>query len=225
MKLAALISGGKDSLYATYLESKNNEIACLISIKSKNKESYMFHIPNIELAKIQAEAMKIPLLFIESSGIKEEELGDIKNVLIATKKEYEIEGVVTGALYSDYQKNRIDKICKELELKSIAPLWHIDLEKYLKELVKSGFEVIITGIAADGFDKSWLGKKIDLNLIDKLKLLSKKNKINIGGEGGEYESFVIDCPMFRKKIEILDAEIKMENENTGHYIIKRATLK
>lgn len=220
MKLAALISTGKDSIYAAFKASKQHEIACLISFKSKRNDSYMFHIPNIDLVKQQAEAMNLPLIFMESSGIKEKELDDIKKALKIAIEKYNIKGVVSGALASNYQKSRIDKICSELKLKSIAPLWHIDPEQYLKDLIKNKFEAIITGIAADGLNKDFLGKKIDNNFIN---IVNKLN-INIVGEGGEYESLVLDCPLFKKKLEISKSKIEMENGCTGKFIAEDVEL-
>ena len=101
MKLAALTSGGKDSIYAMYKASKEHEIACLITFKSKKSDSYMFHIPNIHLVKLQAKAMNLPLIFMESSGIKEKELDDIRKALKIAIKKYKIKGVVSGALASN----------------------------------------------------------------------------------------------------------------------------
>lgn len=220
MKLAALISGGKDSIYAAYKASKDNEIACIITFKSKRADSYMFHIPNVELVKLQAESMSLPLIFVESSGIKEKELKDIKNALSAAIKKYKVHGVVSGALASNYQKERIDNICKGLKVESIAPLWGIEPKKYLKELVKRDFKIIITGIAADGLTKDFLGHEINENFIKKIEKLN----IHLGGEGGEYESLVLDCPMFSKKLKINRSRIEMENECTGKLIVEDAEL-
>ncbi|MBU90369.1 TIGR00289 family protein [Candidatus Woesearchaeota archaeon] len=220
MKLAALISGGKDSIYAAFKASKHNKIACLISFKSKRDDSYMFHIPNIDLVKQQAKVMNLPLLFIESSGIKEKELKDITKALKTAIKKYKINGVVSGALASNYQKERIDKICNELKLKSIAPLWHINPEQYLKDLIKNNFKIIITGIAADGLNKDFLGKEINNDFIN----IVKKLNIHLGGEGGEYESLVLDCPLFDKKLKIKKAKIEMENYCTGKFIVEDVEL-
>ena len=220
MRLAALISGGKDSLYAAYKSSGGNELVCIISFKSKRADSYMFHIPNIELVKLQAESMGIPLIFAESSGIKEKELKDIKKALQTAIKKYKIEGVVSGALASNYQKERIDKICSNLKIKSIAPLWHIGPEKYLKELIKNNFKAIIVGIAADGLTKDFLGHEINEDFIKKIEKLN----IHGGGEGGEYESLVLDCPLFKKKLKINKSRIEMENECTGKLIVEDAEL-
>ena len=220
MKLAALISGGKDSIYAAFKMSKEHEIACLISFKSKKDDSYMFHIPNIDLVKLQAKAMNTPLIFMESSGIKEKELEDIKKALKIAIKKYKIEGVVSGALASNYQKERIDNICNELKISSIAPLWHVDPEQYLNDLIKNNFKAIITGIAADGLTKEFLGAEINDEFIKKIKKL----KIHLGGEGGEYESLVLDCPLFNKKLKINKSKIEMENYYTGKLIAEEVKL-
>lgn len=222
MKIASLFSGGKDSVFA--LHKVMHEVACLITIKSKRTDSYMFHIPNIELAKLQAEALEIPVIYMESSGVKEKELEDLKKAMKIAKKKYNIQGLVSGALASKYQAGRIKKLCDELDLISINPLWGIDEEQYLRDLIKAKFNVIITGIAADGLNKNWLGRKIDDNCIADLKKLHEKNKIHIAAEGGEYETFVLNCPLFKKKIKIKDSEIRMENECTGQYVIKAADL-
>lgn len=219
MKLGILCSGGKDSLFAAYKASKEHELACVIALKSKNPESYMFHIPNIELVKLQAKAMELPLVFIETEGVKEEELEDLKEAIEIAKQKYKIEGIVSGAIKSNYQKERVDNICNELNIKSLAPLWQINEELYLMELMKN-FKVIIVGIAADGLKKDFLGTQIGLTFIDNMQ---SKN-VSIIGEGGEFESLVLNCPLFKKKIEIKEHEIVMEDERTGQYLIKKAIL-
>src|SRR3989338_1738515 len=143
MKVCALVSGGKDSLMAAYKASKEHQLVCLVAMKSRNPESYMFHIPNIELVKVQAEAMGIPLIFWETEGIKEEELEDLKKAIEIAKEKYKIEGVVSGAIASKYQKERIENICKELKLASVTPLWQTGIEVYIRELLRD-FEIIIT---------------------------------------------------------------------------------
>ena len=220
MKIAALISGGKDSLYAAYLAAKEHELACLISLKSKSPDSYMFHIPNIELTKLQAGTMGLPIIFAQTKGKKEEELKDLKKAIEFAVNKYGVEAVVSGALYSEYQKTRVDNICKELGIKSLAPLWHRDAEEYLKDLTKNGFEAIITAVAAEGLNKEFLGMKIDKDFLKRVRKLN----INFAGEGGEYESLVLSCPLFKKKIKIKKAKIKMEKGYIGQYIIEDAAL-
>ena len=225
MRIASLFSGGKDSVFALYKAIKQgHDISCIVIIKSKKDDSYMFHIPNIDFAKKHAEMMDIPVVFIESCGIKEKELDDLKKAIKIAKEKYNVEGIISGALASNYQAERVKKLCDDLNLKSINPLWGIDQEKYLKNLIKEKFKVIITGIAADGLNKSWLGRIIDNDCIKDLKNIYEKNKINVAAEGGEYETFVLDCPLFKKSIKVTDFSIEMENECTGQYIIKAVEL-
>ena len=225
MDIGILTSGGKDSLYSAYLASKKNKIKCLISFDSENKDSYMFHSANINLVKVQAELMNLPLIFLKTRGEKEIELEDLKNGILIAKDKYHIKGIVTGAVASSYQSERIGKICDELKLKCLNPLWHIDTEQYLKDLVKNKFGVIITKVAADGFDEKWLGREINNNFIEDLKKLNKRFKIHLAFEGGEAESLVLNCPLFKKKIVILESEKNMESKCCGELLIRKIKTK
>lgn len=224
MRLAALFSGGKDSCYAMYKAMKEHEIVCLVSLISENKDSYMFHTPNIHLVEEQTEAIGIPLILKKTKGVKEKELDDIKQALIETKEKYNIEGVVTGALFSDYQRERIENIGKELSLEIISPLWHMPQEDELREIVKDGFEFIITKVSAEGLDKTWLNKVITNKEIDELIKINKKIGMNIAFEGGEAETLMINGPIFKKKLIIEDFEIKEESDIIAEMIIKKVNL-
>ncbi|MDD5416717.1 MAG: diphthine--ammonia ligase [Candidatus Aenigmarchaeota archaeon] len=225
MKLAALVSGGKDSLYSMFLAKREHEISVFVSIKSENPESYMFHVPGIDIVKLQAESMNIPIIFKETKGVKEEELNDLKDALKEAKKKYEIEGVVSGAIYSKYQKDRIEKICNELQLKSITPIWGAKTGQLWKDMIDAGFDIIVIAVAASGLDKSWLGRKIDKKAVVELTNLHDTCYVCTGFEGGEAESLVLNCPMFSKKIKIIESEIKWDNKTqSGELIIKKAEL-
>ncbi|MEI7961983.1 MAG: diphthine--ammonia ligase, partial [archaeon] len=222
--IGALISTGKDSLFALYLMQKQGyDVKCLITIDSKNKDSYMFHTPTISLAKLQSKAIGIPLIIAKTNGQKEIELADLQKAIKIGVNKFGIEGVCSGALYSNYQRERIEHICENLGIRSFSPLWHMNQLAYLKHLISARFGVIITKIAAKGLDEKWLGRIIDLNAIDELAVLETKLGINPAGEGGEYESLVIDAPIFRKKIEVL-LEKNMQNEFNGEIIVKSAKL-
>ena len=208
MKLGVLFSGGKDSTFAMYLAKKEGyEISCLISLISENKESFMFHTPSIEKTKNQAKSMEIPIILQQTEGKKEFELADLKKAIKKAIKKHKIEGIVTGAVESVYQASRIQKICNELNIECFNPLWQKDQFELLEELIKNKFKVIITGVFAYPFDKNWLGKKIDENFIGEIKKLNEKYKINPAGEGGEFETFVLWCPMFKKELKIKPMEI------------------
>lgn len=215
MRLGILFSGGKDSVYSCYLAKKyNHDVCCLISLISKNKNSYMFHTPNISYTKTQADLMGIPLILKKTKGNKEKELDDLFEILKKAKKNYNLDGIVTGAVYSVYQASRIQKICSELNLEVFNPLWQMNEEDLLKELFDNDFEIIISGIFAYPLTKEYLGLKLDKDLIDKLKLFKEKYKISLIGEGGEFETFVLDCPLFKKRLILKSFDCSCETENS-----------
>jgi predicted ATP pyrophosphatase (TIGR00289 family) len=183
----------------------------------------MFHHPCTELTKLQAEAIGIRHITRTTAGEKEKELEDLTTALKEISGD--VDAVVSGAVASRYQKDRIDAVCKELGLRSICPLWGKDQLKLLQAEVEAGFEVIITAVAAEGFDESWLGRKLDEKCIDDLVKLNKKYGINLIFEGGEAESFVLDAPIFKKRIEIDNIKkIWDEKTGSGYIICKDAKL-
>ncbi len=223
MKAAVLFSGGKDSTMAAYSAIKDgHELKYLVSVFSDNPASYMFHVANIHITELSAEAMGIPLIKKVTKGIKEEELEDLKNILIELKDKG-IEAIYSGALFSIYQKSRIDALCDELGLESCAPLWHRDPVEYMEEIIDLGFEVIITSVAAEGLDESWLGRKVDMDSLLEIIELNKKYKIHIGFEGGEAETLVLDGPIFNKRIKVRESENIWEGDS-GYFLIKEAEL-
>ncbi len=223
MKVGVLFSGGKDSCYAAFEASKNHEISCLISVFSKNSESYMFHTANIELTKKQSEAMEIPIIIGETKGEKEKELEDLEKIIKKAQEKYNIEGIVTGAVNSNYQKSRIEKICRKLDLSCINPLWNINHLEYLKKLIENNFEIIVIGIAAYPLKEDFLGLEINQKFLERLKELNKEYEISFVGEGGEFETLVLDCPLFKKKIKIIDFE-KEYSDYVGVLKIKKIKL-
>ncbi len=215
MKLGILFSGGKDSAYAAYIAKKYKyKISCLISIFSENKESYMFHTPSISKVEKQAESMQIPIIIQKTKGKKEEELKDLEKAIKLAIKKYEIEGIVTGAIQSVYQSSRIQKICNKLKIECFNPLWQKDEIEYLNELIKNKFKVIITGVFAYPLDKNWLGREINNKFIEDIKKLHDKYKISMIGEGGEFETFVLDCPLFKKPLKVSSFKDFKEGENS-----------
>lgn len=214
MKCGVLFSGGKDSTFAAYLAKKQgNEISCLITIVSENPESYMFHTPSISKVEKQAEVMNIPLTIQKTKGEKEEELKDLEIAIEKAKTDYKIDTIVTGAVKSVYQKSRIQKICDILELECFNPLWQKDQFELLEELIKNNFEIIVTGVFAYPLDETWLGRKIDKEFVKEAKSLYEKYKINPAGEGGEFETFVLNCPLFSRRLKIKDKQIYGKNNS------------
>ena len=134
-----------------------------------------------------------------------------------------MEAIFTGALASQYQKSRIDKLCNSLSLKSFSPLWHRDPQEYMEELIKLNFEVVIVSVSAEGLDESWLGRRINAELLEDLLELNDKYGVHLAFEGGEAETLVLDSPLFQKRINIIEAE-NVWQKDSGHYIIKKAVL-
>jgi ABC transporter with metal-binding/Fe-S-binding domain ATP-binding protein len=186
-------------------------------------DSWMFHHPGLEWTRLQAEATGIPQVTAKVSGVKEEELGPMKEALYRLVKTYGIKGVVTGAIASEYQKSRVDRICDELGLRSLAPLWGMNPEHLLTEQIEMGFEFIMTACMAMGLDSSWLGREVDGEAIDDLKGISRKYGISLVFEGGEAETYVIDAPIFRKRIRITEAR-SMWKGDSGYLDIVKADL-
>ncbi len=223
MRLCILLSGGKDSLFAWYRAQMTDQVVCSISIVSENAESYMFHTPNSTLAAIQAEAAGIPCIIQKTEGIKEKELADLRSALQNAIEWYNVDGVVTGAILSVYQATRIQKICHELGIWCFNPLWQIDQEAYLHELVRLGFSVHIIGVFGYPLDERWLGRELDIPLLKDLSTIAQRYRITLCGEGGEYETFVTDAPFFKKRIVIESADRVYHNYH-GIYQITSARL-
>lgn len=204
MKFAALVSGGKDSIFAIQkaLEA-GHEVTHLINIIPAREDSYMYHSINLHMVELISEASEIPLIRQESSGIKELELDDLTLAL----KKVDVDGVTVGAIESQYQASRVQKICDSLGLKVYSPLWHRDPEELLQEMAKV-LDVRIVRVAADGMDESWLGRPINSNSIEQLKALNRRRMVHMAGEGGEYETVVLDAPFYKKRIEIVRSEIE-----------------
>ena len=220
MKVAALFSGGKDSAFAIYIAKQWGwDVTHLITIQPEKRDSWMFHSINIHLTEKLAEAIDIPLINKQTKGEKEEELEDLKDVL----KNLKIDGVISGAIASEYQRTRIEKICSELEIKSFTPIWHKNQELILRDQISAGFKIIVVGVFAHGLDKTWLGKTINEELIDELIKLRKKYSINEAGEGGEFETLVLDAPIFQKKL-VLEEISKEWKRDSGILKVKKAHL-
>jgi diphthine-ammonia ligase len=223
VQLGVLFSGGKDSTFACYRAMEKNTVGCLIALLSENPDSYMFHTPNIGLVSMQAEAMGIPLLSWPTKGVKEEELVDLRSAILAAKEEFDLQGIVTGAIESVYQAVRVQRICRDLELWCFNPLWQVDQLEHLRLILAEGFQVLISGVFAYPLDASWLGAVLDGEKIHQLAELQKRYRISPSGEGGELETFVQDGPIFKKRIEIVRTEVAYEGYR-GRVIIREAWL-
>ena len=223
MKVAALFSGGKDSTYSAWVAAKQDSLSCLVTLFPRSEMSYMFHFPNLKWTSLQAEAMGVPQITASTEGVKEEELADMERALGDAKSRFGVEGVYTGALASAYQKTRVERVCHDLGLECISPLWGIDPEAHLRRLVADGFSVMVVSVSALGLDQGWLGRMLDPVSIGELVVLARKYRFHVGFEGGEGETFVLDGPSFTRRVEVLSSE-KHWRGDSGYLEIKDAVL-
>lgn len=204
MNLASLFSGGKDSTFAIYLaQNQGHQISCLLSIFPKSDESHLLHHPNMKWTELQSRAMNLPqITSCSNSDETHDELIILENLLKKAKAEFHIEGLVHGGIQSQFQKEKFESICSKLGLVSIAPLWGTAPEQYMHDLLNSNFSFILTTVSSDGLDDRWLGRSISASDVDILKDLSCKYGFNLNFEGGEAETFVVDCPLFSNSVQI-----------------------
>ncbi|MBL7001450.1 MAG: diphthine--ammonia ligase [Nitrosopumilus sp.] len=226
MKLGSLFSGGKDSTYAIHMAQKQgHEVTCLLSVFTKSEESHLLHHPNLQWTKLQSESMKIPQLTIHSdSDETDDELIALENLLQNAKEKFHIEGLVHGGIKSQFQKEKFETLCSKLELIAVAPLWNTEPEQYMNDLLDSNFDFIMITVSSDGLDDTWLGKQISKSDIDTLRQLSEKFGFNLNFEGGEAETFVINCPLFLNSIKIKESK-KIWDGYRGRFEIVDAELK
>ena len=201
MRVAALISGGKDSMLAAHKIAEEHELCLLIGVIPAKQDSYMFHSVNLHMIDAIAKCMDLPLVKAKVSGIEEIEVDELYHEL----KGLEVDGICIGGLESEYQRKRFLKVCKKLGLEMLSPLWKVDSDIIMKE-VSEKFDSIIVSVSAMGLDESFLGRRIDEKCIEDLKKVREKFGIHLAGEGGEYETLVLDAPLFKKRIEILNAD-------------------
>ena len=220
----------------------------LITIHITNDDSMMFQIPNTSIAGLQAHSMGVPWLPILSDGRQEEEISDLENginglsnvnyaferIVLDTEviefpdnfllqlANLEIDALIVGALRSDYQKTRIERMCEKLGLISYCPLWHHNPQGHMHSLIEHGFDVRIVSVSTDGLGEEWLGQKITQDSLEELTRISTKYRFNLDGEGGEFETIVVDAPHMSKRIAV--SGLSNWKGNRGSWILESAEL-
>ena len=203
LRVAVSFSGGKDSTYATWIAMHQAWDVRLVTVRPSSADSLMFHHPNIEWTGLQAEAMGLSQEIVEMKG--NGELVDLQHTLDRMKSEDKISGLVTGAVASDYQKTRFDNMCDAIGLKTYDQLWHKSLRLLVETILKSRFGIVLSAVEI------------------KVEQLSKIHGIHLTGEGGEYESFVLDAPHFSKTIQIERSQNEWHGDS-GSMTIEKASL-
>ena len=217
MRVASLFSGGKDSTYALYLVQQMGWSAEWLITIVPPRDSMMFHFPNVHLSDLHSEALGIPL---QKAGA---EAGDELDVLEGLLEGLDVDGLVVGALASDYQHTRINEISHRVGIKTFAPLWRKNQMSVLRDVVDAGFEIVVVGVSAEGLTEDWLGRTLSKDVLGELEELSQTAGFNVSGEGGEYETLAVDGPSFRKRLRIEEASTEWDGVR-GTYTVDRASL-
>lgn len=210
MRLACLFSGGKDSTYSAYLmEQAGHDVVCLVTIIPADPHSWVFHTLNLEHLPEMARALGKDLVAIPSSGDEGGDLLALREALAGL----EVEGVITGAIASDYQWDRINGVCETLGLRVFSPLWRKDQDMLMEDMLAAGCRAMIVGVFAEGLGEQWLGRMLDGSALNELTSLSRSRGINVSGEGGEYETLMLDSPMHRAALVPLDMEREFHRDS------------
>ena len=219
--VALLFSGGKDSNFA-YLRllEQGRDVCCLLTVVPRDPESMLLHHVNAALTPLQGEAIGKPVLVERAEAGGEEEA---LRRLLRRAAELGAGYAATGALISRWQSGVFNGLAREAGLEPLAPLWGLDQEEYLRDVVRRGIRAMITRVSAYGLGLDLLGAVLDEGLVERVIQLSRKYRFNPSFDGGEAETFVLDAPFYRKRISVLDAEV-VRGYDWGELRIKRAKL-
>lgn len=220
MKVAALVSGGKDSILALHCaQTAGWDVTHLVTVRSRADDSWMFHVPNTALAPLVAEAVGARLVVVDTAGEKEAEVDD----LAAALSDIPVDGFVSGALASEYQRTRLERIGHKLGLRSFTPLWHKTPEQVLATVTHPTWDVRFAAVAAEGLGERWLGRRLDPIAAQELAVLRQRHGLHVGGEGGEYETLVLDAPCYQKRIDAVRAK-SIWRRDEGVWRVEEARL-
>jgi diphthine-ammonia ligase len=207
MRVLALLSGGKDSVCA--VETARGfgwDVAAALVLKPAQDDAWMFHTPNLGVVAGVAECLGLPLVEADVRAGKVEEVEDLARAVGAAKHEFGLDGMVSGALASEYQRTRLDRIGHGLGLKSFAPLWHKQPRAYVDSLVAAGWDIRFSRTAADGVPTAWAGQRLDAAKV--AAMAGHRASPHVAGEGGEYETLVLDAPCYARRIVVEEAQVE-----------------
>jgi diphthine-ammonia ligase len=224
VRVLSLLSGGKDSVAATYVaKSHGFEVVGACSLVVTGEDSHMFHRPNSRWAPLVAQAMGLRSFTRETQGEAEKELDDLAALLEDAKKQTDADGVVVGALGSEYQRTRVERIGHALDLKTFTPIWHKDPLEYMKWLIQARFHVRFVAVSAEGLGMGWLGRLLTPRAFEALCNQSQRFRFHLAGEGGEYETLVTNGPFFQRPLIVDEARTSWHRDH-GTWDIQQAHL-
>ena len=214
MRVAVLSSGGKDSAAAWWWAMcKGWSIEALVTVIITDDDSPMFQIPSTHLVERQAQCAGLPWVEVRTTGQTPHDIAALEEAL----RPLDLDGFVSGALRSDYQKSRLERMAERLGMHSWTPLWHQSGHEHLKGMIDHGFEIMMTGVSAEGLTQKWLGCVLTPDMFTELATLAKKHRFHVEGEGGEYETLVIGGPHLNDRL-LIEGTVHWDGVR-GHYEI------
>ncbi|OLO39405.1 hypothetical protein BTR23_10240 [Alkalihalophilus pseudofirmus] len=206
-KVAVCWSGGKDSCLALYRVLKeNHDIICLLSMVSEKDARNHAHGIQLEILKLQADALGLPLILVDSAG--EYELS-LKRSLSLLKEKSGVEAIVFGSLYSKEDRKWNEEVAYEIGIEPMFPVWisQKHSSKLLYEFISLGFHSVVCRASNKYFDQKWAGRYLDWSFYDEIHQTGSC----VMGELGEYHTFVLDGPIFHKKIDITKSGVVLNS--------------
>jgi uncharacterized protein (TIGR00290 family) len=222
MTVTALVSGGKDSVYSAYLaDTQGWPVDELLTLRPTDPESMMFHTPNLDLVALQAAAWgknhrEVPVREAGEAG----ELAALTAALTGGRGP-----VVVGAITSSYQWTRVLRAADRAGRRVYAPLWRVAPARVVREEIAAGLDIRLVHLSAEPLSPDLLGRRLDGALLEELERRSRSvRRLNVAGEGGEYETLVVDAPFFRQRIDLEEVATDV-SASTARLVVARANLK
>ena len=215
LKAIASWSGGKDSCLACYRAIQQGyDVKLLLNFVSRESKRGCFHGIEGRLLKFQADLIGIPLAQKEVSPDMQKYEEEFKAAVTELRGE-DIGSMVFGDIYLLEHESWIERVCADLNINALEPLWNNSPESIIDEFLKAGFKAIIVSCKADIMGKEFLGRYIDKGLVEELK----KRDICPCGEKGEYHTLVVDGPIFKRPIKIVEAEPVIKESFWKHWFL------
>jgi diphthine-ammonia ligase len=207
VRVLALLSGGKDSVCA--VETARGfgwDVAAALVLRPAEDDAWMFHTPNLPVVAGVAECLGLPLVEADVRTGRLEEVEDLERAVAAAKRDLCLDGLVSGALASDYQRTRLDAVGHRTGLKTFAPLWHKEPRGYVDSLLAAGWDIRFSRTAADGVPSAWAGQRLDAAKV--AAMAGHRARPHVAGEGGEYETLVLDAPCYSRRLVVGKAVVE-----------------
>ena len=215
MSYIASWSGGKDGCFALYEAMRQGyKVSHLVNFIADEAKRVRFHGTDAKLIQLQSQALGIPLLQKETTwnGYEQEFKKAVQSLIPSGVK-----GMVFGDIYLQEHKDWVERVCGELGIEAVEPLWGRNTKEIISDFIDSGFEALLVSAKSKLFDKEWIGHRVDKDFVNYLT----KMGIDYCGENGEYHTLVVNGPIFKSRIELTQSQTIQKDSHwlldTHHY--------